>query len=471
MKKPKIFLLLLFSIIYLLLNNQPVFSQERNIFGLHLTQDSDIHKTKDIINSSNADWGWTTIVIPLNNLNHNAWQNFFNNCRKYHIIPIIRLATTQQNAIWQSPVYQDIDKLANFLNSLNWPTKTQHIILFNEPNQSKEWGGKINPRHYTDIAVYASQKLKKLNPNFYILSAGLDLAAPDKNPQFMSADTFYRQIIEYKSDYFNNIDAISSHSYPNPGFIGKPTDIGKFSILGYQWELDFLKSLGINKNFPIFITETGWPHREGESNNNQFYTLNTATDFLKSAILLWQQDIRIQAVTPFIFNYPYSPFDHFSWVDKQENLYPQYQKIIDIPKQQNNPQQITESELVKKKLPFIIFPQKKYQGKIKLKNTGQSIWGENETSFCLSPQSTANVELGPICTNHEIIEPGQTHEFKFTFQIIPSEIPQSNTFISWKNIDPIQLTPITKNSLIFRPKTNIKQKILNFLKKLRNLNL
>ncbi|MBU4430987.1 hypothetical protein KKB16_02690, partial [Patescibacteria group bacterium] len=115
--------------------------------------------------------------------------------------------------------------------------------------------------------------------------------------------------------------------------------------------------------------------------------------------------------------------------------------------------------------------QKKYQGKIKLKNTGQSIWGENETSFCLSPQSTANVELGPICTNHEIIEPGQTHEFKFTFQIIPSEIPQSNTFISWKNIDPIQLTPITKNSLIFRPKTNIKQKILNFLKKLRNLNL
>ncbi|MBU1129856.1 glycoside hydrolase family 5 protein [Patescibacteria group bacterium] len=466
MKKSKIFFLLFFSVICLLSNSQSAFSQQQNIFGLHLTQDSDIHQAKDIINSSNADWGWATIVIPLNNLNHSAWQNFFNNCRRYHVIPIVRLATTQQNAVWQSPSYQDIDQLTTFLNSLNWPTKTQHVILFNEPNQSKEWGEKIDPEHYTDIAIYTSKKLKKLNPNFYILSTGLDLASPDKNPQFMSADTFYSQIAQYKLDYFDNVDAIASHSYPNPGFVGKPTDTGKFSILGYQWELNYLKSLGINKNFPIFITETGWPHREGESNNNQFYTLNTTTDFLKSAIQTWQQDTRIQAITPFIFNYPYLPFDHFSWIDKQENLYPQYQKIINIPKQQNNPQQITKFEFVKRKLPFIIFPQKKYLGKIKLKNTGQSIWGENETSFCLSPQSTVNVNLSPICTNHKIIEPGQTHEFKFTFQIISPETTFSKTFISWENIDPIQLTPVIRNTPIFRPKTNLKEKTSAFFKKI-----
>ena len=81
-------------------------------------------------------------------------------------------------------------------------------------------------------------------------------------------------------NYFENIDGLSSHSYPNHGFIGTPKEIGQHSIRGYLWELNLLKKLGVQKELPVFITETGWPHREGIKSQNNFYTTKTTSQFL-----------------------------------------------------------------------------------------------------------------------------------------------------------------------------------------------
>ncbi|HEX8923529.1 MAG TPA: hypothetical protein VF828_02245, partial [Patescibacteria group bacterium] len=355
-----------------------------NIFGLHLTQTSDIGNASKIINSSGGDWGWVTIVIRTDQLDRNAWQEFFDNCRKFHLIPIIRLSTLMQNDSWKRPEYSDIDTLAGFLNSLNWPSIQQHIVLFNEINHASEWGGAVDIKDYTDKAIYAAKKFKSLNPNFYILSSPLDLASPENPPQFKDAGNVYREIYLYNPDYFDQIDALASHSYPNHGFIGKPTDDGQHSIHGYQWELDDIRSLGVQKTYPVFITETGWPHREGETKANQFYTVTTAAQFLSYSLQNWGKDKRIQAVTPFIYNYPHAPFDHFSWLDLNENLYPEYQQIIQTPKLKNSIEQITKYEPVNIHIPYFLLPDTDYSGQIILKNTGQSVWGE--TQFCLNPQ-------------------------------------------------------------------------------------
>ena len=379
------------------LNYSPILASERNIFGIHLTQTGDIESASKIINSTSGDWGYATIVIRTDQLNHQTWQEFFDKCRKLHVIPIIRLATIMDHESWKRPSVSDIDNLANFLDSLNWPTTKRYVIFFNEINHASEWGGQVDIKSFVDLSIYSYQKFKSLNPNFIILSTPLDLAAPNQKDQLKSAADTFREIYLYKPEYFNNIDAIANHYYPQ----NSPRD--------YIWELNFLKNLGVNKTYPIYITETGWPHREGESKNNRFYLADTVANLFIKYINIWSQDPRITAITPFIYNYPYEPFDHFSWVDKNEILLPAFQKIVNLSKPKNNPPQITSYEVITNRLPFIILTDTEYLGEIILKNTGQSIWGE--TNFCLPPESTQNVVIDQICTTNNYIYPNQTEKF------------------------------------------------------------
>lgn len=462
------FLLLLFLISTLFLP-RPTLAQEKNIFGLHITQPQDLEKAALIINSPGGDWGWVTIVIRLDQFNPDAWQTFFNDCRKKHIIPLVRLATHLDQGVWVQPKKEHIDQFSSFLNNLNWPTKRQHVILFNEVNRSDEWGGEVDPQSFAEIVAYAHQSFKEKNDEFYLLSPGLDLAAPNQKKEYQKAFDYYQSVYQYKKETFSFFDALSSHSYPNHGYIGTPNDTGPTSIRGYQHELDFLKNLGINKEYPVFITETGWPHREGESKNNTYYTTKTSADFLVQALNIWQKDIRIQAITPFIFNYPYPPFDHFSWLDKEEKLYPEYQVLVDLPKQKNNPEQITSWQMEKYHLPLFVLSEKSYQGTITLKNTGQSIWGENP--FCLDSESTPNIITQKICLpENESVIPKTSYTFKFYFQI-KNEKREGKSFISWNKTPPIEIQTINlpfQNTKLYRPKTGILEKIKNFFTNLKN---
>jgi hypothetical protein len=449
---------IIFLLLYLIL---AVPTQAKNIFGLHLSQTSDLEKAAPIVNSNNGDWGYVTIVIRTDQLNHQMWQDFFDQCRKLHLTPIVRLATIMEKDYWKRPDISDIDNLANFLNSLNWPQSKQIIVLFNEPNHATEWGGEVDINNFVDITYYASQKLKSLNPNFYILTTGLDLAAPSKNPNFESTANFYQQIVNLKPDYFNNIDGLASHSYPNHGFIGLPSDLGQHSIRGYIWEIEYLRKLGINKTLPVFITETGWPHREGESTKNKFYTTKTTAKFLLTALDFWQKDNRIEAVTPFIFNFPFEPFDHFSWLKIDETLYPEYQSLLSFPKAKNIVNQITSFKVNKINIPFLIITQNQYTSTIEIQNTGQSIWGE--TPFCLEASPSANITLSSPCVNpDQKILPNQKVELTFSFTLNESS---ASSYISWVNTNNYELTPLSKNSRLYRPQTGLWEKIKNIFKR------
>ena len=437
-----------------------------NIFGLHLSQTEDIHSAAKIINSQNGDWGWVTIVIQTNQFNQNMWQEFFDNCRKYHIIPIIRITTIGDGDNWKIPSYSDIDHIVSFLNSLNWPTKQQHVILFNEINHSSEWGGEVDVKSFVDKSSYAAKKFKDTNPNFFILSCPLDLVAPDQMPQYQSAENVYREIISLSPNYFDNIDGLASHSYPNNGYVGTPNDTGQHSIHGYQWELDLLKELGVNKNLPVFITETGWPHREGVENQNNYYTAKTTSNFLIQALDIWSQDSRIQAVTPFTYNYSQKPFDHFSWLNSNGNLYPEYQKLVDLSKKQNEPEQILGYQLEKINIPLLIFENNEYDGEIILKNTGQSIWGEKK--FCLISKSSPNITTSEICSDDNLTLPNQYKIFKFKFIVKIVKNYQGQTFLSWGDLDNFEIQKFSNNSMIYHPKENFIQRVIDSFKSFFN---
>lgn len=269
-------LLAIFVILTFLAFPGPTEAQESNKFGIHVLETDEINQAAGLVNSNGGDWGWITIVLRINDLDQKKWQGFFDQCRRLHLIPLVRLATEIENNFWRKPKPADIDQMAEFLNSLNWPTKNQHLIVFNEPNHAKEWGGEINPAEYAQILSYTIEQFKKKNSHFFVLNAGFDLAA-DNSTGTMDVYRYWQIMNQTIPNIFNQLDGWSSHPYPNPGFIGKPTDQGRKSIVGYRWEIMTLKnSFGVSKDLPVFITETGWPHQDSsklKTQNFQVFTI------------------------------------------------------------------------------------------------------------------------------------------------------------------------------------------------------
>ena len=301
--------------------------KQNNKFGIHILETEEVKKAAELVNSNGGDWGYVTIVMREDDLNYEKWQKFMDDCRRLHLIPLIRIATKMNKiGFWSKPSFNDLEKWPRFLNSLNWPLKQQIVIVFNEPNQAKEWGGEIRPEEYVLILKRLIVLLKKTNTHFFILNAGLDQAA-DSNKGTMKEAVFLKKMWQADSDIFNQLDGWASHSYPNHGFQGLVSDEGRATIKGYQWELSFLKNLGLIKNLPVYISETGWPHQEGKSPELTFYQSNKVAQLLKEAFQYWQKDSRLKSVNPFVLNYNEPPFDHFSWLKKNGQVYPQFEEI------------------------------------------------------------------------------------------------------------------------------------------------
>lgn len=344
-------------------------SSSNNIYGIHLAQPhpEDIIAASDLVNSNGGKWGYVTLVIQENDRSREKWQGVFDQLRELQLIPIVRLATQAEGENWRRPEVKDAQGWADFLNSLNWVTRNRYVILFNEPNHNGEWGGEVDEKSFARVTVEFAKKLKEKNQDFFIMLAGFDASAPSWPPGMEDEEIFLRRAVEEREDLFEHVDGLSSHSYPNPAFAGSPYATGRGTIRTYQWELDLIKSLGVDKDLPVFITETGW--KLGSD-------VTVAQNF-KLAYDLWSQDERVWAVTPFILNYQSPPFLEFSWRKPGDNGYwQQYYSVQSTPKKEGEPE-IIEKGQIGYKLPHELVAQSKYDFRVSLKNVGQAIWDEN----------------------------------------------------------------------------------------------
>ncbi|MDP3988327.1 MAG: hypothetical protein Q8P80_04260 [Candidatus Levybacteria bacterium] len=309
--RKKIFLLFVFLLLFfpnLALAVENPLAVANNKFGIHILFPDEIIDSVKIINSTGGDWGYVTIPIQSGDRNLVKWQKFMDNARKFHVIPLIRLATEGDyfnTKVWRKPTQQDVLDFANFLNSLYWPTKNHYIIVFNEPNRGDEWGGIPNPGEYAAILSYTTKTFKEKNKDFFIISAGLDNAAQNGNASYNQYD-FLREMNAQVNGIFTQIDGLGSHSYPNPGFSQNPYVDSYTSITSFKYEKNLVKSLS-GKDLPVFITETGW-------SKERLSTTQIAQYYKKAFESVWS-DQNIVAVTPFIFRAGSPPFDTFSFID------------------------------------------------------------------------------------------------------------------------------------------------------------
>src|SRR3989338_7374683 len=302
-------------------------ANSNNKFGISLAQPNseEFAKVKELVNSNGGDWGYATLIIEEKDKNKDKWQGIFNQLRTLHLIPIIRLATSAIGENWRRPEKQDAQSWADFLDSLNWVVKNRYVILFNEPNHGSEWGGEVDEKSYAEVSFEFAKKLKEKNPDFFIMLAGFDASAPSWAPGMEDEEVFLREGFQgpslkvdplTRTDLIKYIDGWSSHSYPNPGFSGSPYAIGRGTVRTYEWELELLKQMGINKELPVFITETGW-----KRGSEQVVAENFQITFEN----IWNIDDRVMAVTPFVLDYQGDQFLEFSWKKySSQNFYQQY---------------------------------------------------------------------------------------------------------------------------------------------------
>ena len=370
-------IILVFSL-YFFLEAKTIYAVENplaspnNPFGIHILEEDDLEDAAALVNSSGGDWGYITLVIRKDERDSERWQKVFDRMRRLHLIPIVRIATRQEDSRWEKPVFDEIDGWVSFLNSLNWVTKNRYVIIGNEPNHAKEWGGEVNPSEYAAYLKTLLTRLKGTSDDFFILPAGLDASAPNDR-EHMSETLFLNKMLESTPDVFDRIDGWTSHSYPNPKFSGSETATGPGTIRTFEWELDILKKLGIKKELPVFITETGWAH-EVDGQKNGYKASESIANALKNSFTDPWKDKRIVAVTPFVLDYKDAPFDIFSWKKPGGSFYPFYYEVQKMEKLKGEPIQVTSGKILVVVFPSILKRHGKNFGLAYIKNTGQAIW-------------------------------------------------------------------------------------------------
>lgn len=306
-------------------------SVPNNKVGIHILFPSELPQAAALINSNGGDWGYVIIPIQAGEKDILKWQEFMDSAKKHHVIPIIRLATEGDyfnTEVWRKPEYTDIVDFANFLNSLSWPTKNRYIAVFNEVNRSNEWGGRANPAEYAEILSFAVTAFKSKNPDFFIISSGMDNASITANNTMNQFD-FFRQMNQQVPRIFRQIDGMGSHSYPNPAFAQPPTVQTNMSITSFRYEKKLLESLGASSELPIFITETGW--------SKNAVSEKVAANYYKTAFEEIWSDSSVVAVTPFLLSASAGPFTQFSFLTPGNNPDEQHKAVTSLPKVKGKP--------------------------------------------------------------------------------------------------------------------------------------
>lgn len=306
--KPKYLFITLLIVLLSLLPSRVIAVEDplatvNNKLGVHILDPSEIEQAARLVNNEGqGEWGYVTVPIQAADRDRPKWQRFFKTAAEKKVIPIIRVATIPRGAHWDEPDNYDLVDFANFLNDLPWPTKNRYVIIFNEVNRAGEWGGVVEPERYADILSNAITIFKQRSEDFFILPAGLDNAAPTTN-EFLNWKTYLGRMSAARPDLFGRLDGWTSHAYPNPGFAGKPTDLGERSVNSFKSDLAYLGQFTRNK-LPVFITETGWDQSKiGEG--------KTAAYFATAFGGAWS-DPRVVTVTPFLLTAGDGPFTIFS---------------------------------------------------------------------------------------------------------------------------------------------------------------
>ncbi len=158
--------------------------------------------------------------------------------------------------------YLDRDHYADFGDFVyafvnRYHDRVQHIIIWNEPNLSFEWGlRRVDAAAYVDLLKVAYQRAKEANPKVIVLGGAL---APTMEPigseRGLNDLTYLRQMYEAGAkDYF---DGLAAHAYGLTAPMSDPPDRDRVNFRRVELLRQIMVEQG-DEAKPVYITEAGW---------------------------------------------------------------------------------------------------------------------------------------------------------------------------------------------------------------------
>jgi polysaccharide biosynthesis protein PslG len=172
---------------------------------------------------------------------------------------------------WARPAPEERETTFTYLEPAHYPDfarfvgdfvaryrgRVRHVIIWNEPNLSFEWGYRdVDPEGYTELLRAAYEAAHEANPDVVVLGGAL---APTLEPPGSPAglnDLIYLRAM-YEAGAAEVMDGLAAHAY---GLAFAPETPPGADLLNFR-RVELLREIMINygdEASPVYVTEAGW---------------------------------------------------------------------------------------------------------------------------------------------------------------------------------------------------------------------
>jgi len=135
--------------------------------------------------------------------------------------------------------------------------RVDHIIIWNEPNLSLEWGYRpVDPDSYVELLCQSAKAIRAINPEITILAGALAPTIGDPTGELGMGDLEFLQAM-YDAGAAPCFDALAAHSY---GLTFPPDDAPDPEVVNFR-RVELLREImetNGDGDKSIYITEAGW---------------------------------------------------------------------------------------------------------------------------------------------------------------------------------------------------------------------
>lgn len=154
---------------------------------------------------------------------------------------------------------ESYDEFADFVATFaeRYAGTIDHIIIWNEPNLTFEWGYRqANPQDYVRLLQAVYEPVHAVNPDVTILAGALaPTLEPEGSPNGLMDTLYLEEMYESgASDYFDAL-AIHTYGFTNPTLQDPAED--RLNFRRAELLFDIMAEYGDSET-PVFITESGW---------------------------------------------------------------------------------------------------------------------------------------------------------------------------------------------------------------------
>jgi len=227
--------------------------------------------------------------------------------------------------------YLDADHYADFGDFVytfvnRYRGRVRHVIVWNEPNLSFEWGMRpVSAREYVDLLRAVYPRAKEADPGVIVLAGAL---APTLEPEGSSAglnDLAYLQQM-YDAGAAAYFDALAMHAYGLTAPMDEPPDPARINFR----RVELLRAVIIHNGDaakPVYITEAGWNDspRWNKAVSPAQRIRYTIEAYEWAASQPW---VEMLAMWAFRYPQPARTYqDNWAWVDEDFEPKPIYEEV------------------------------------------------------------------------------------------------------------------------------------------------